>query len=75
MRRLFVLLLLPSLLGAVPARGEIIERIIAKVNGDIITLSDFQERQLTAAQVARVDPTFGPIQINRSGCRLPGNVK
>jgi peptidyl-prolyl cis-trans isomerase SurA len=61
MRRLFALLLLPSLLGAVSARAEIIERIIAKVNGEIITLSDFQERQLTAAQIAHVDPSqIGP---------------
>ena len=59
MRRLFVLLLLPSLLGAAgvaAARAEIIERIIAKVNGDIITLTEFQERQIAAAQSARVTP-------------------
>jgi len=61
MRRLFVLLLLPSLLGAPAARGEIIERIIAKVNGEIITLTQFQERQLSAAQAARIDPSqIGP---------------
>ena len=46
-----------SLLGTAAAgRAEIIERIIAKVNGDIITLSEFQERQLAAAQAARVTP-------------------
>jgi peptidyl-prolyl cis-trans isomerase SurA len=57
MRRLFVLLLLPSvagLAGAAAVRAEIVERIIAKVNGEIITLTDFQERQITAAQTARV---------------------
>ena len=29
---------------------------MAKVNGQIITLSDFQSRQIAAAQAARVDP-------------------
>jgi parvulin-like peptidyl-prolyl isomerase len=58
MRRRFVLLLLlPSLLGAGTARGEIIERVVAKVNGQIITLSEFQARQLYAAQAAKVDPS------------------
>jgi len=57
MRRRSAVLLLPSLLflGA-PARGEIVERIIAKVNGEIITQSEFQARQLAAAQAARIDP-------------------
>jgi peptidyl-prolyl cis-trans isomerase SurA len=57
MRRRCALLLLPSL-ALVPgrARAEIIERVVAKVNGQIITLSEFQARQLVAAQGARVDP-------------------
>jgi parvulin-like peptidyl-prolyl isomerase len=34
---------------------------VAKVNGQIITLSEFQERQIAAAQAARVDPAnIGP---------------
>jgi len=57
MRRRFVLLLLPSLLGPAEARGEIVERVVAKVNGQIITLSEFQARQLQAAQAAKVDPS------------------
>lgn len=59
MRRLFVLLV-PSAMLLVPAgaaRGEIIERVVAKVNGQIITLSEFQGRQIAAAQAARVDPS------------------
>lgn len=51
--------LLPSLLlllGAAPLRAEILERIIAKVNGEIITQTEFQSRQLAAAQAARVEP-------------------
>jgi parvulin-like peptidyl-prolyl isomerase len=57
MSRLCALLLLPSLALA-PAHGgaEIIERVVAKVNGQIITLSEFQGRQIAAAQAARVDP-------------------
>src|SRR5512139_611588 len=57
MRRLSALLLLPSLV-LLPrgARAEIIERVVAKVNGQIITLSEFQSRQIAAAQAARVDP-------------------
>jgi len=56
MRRLSVLLLLPSVLLAAPlAHAETVERVVAKVNGQIITLSEFQGRQLEAAQAARVD--------------------
>jgi parvulin-like peptidyl-prolyl isomerase len=52
---------LPSLvlffsLAAVPGRSEILERVIAKVNGEIITQSEFQSRQLAAAQAARIEP-------------------
>jgi peptidyl-prolyl cis-trans isomerase SurA len=57
MRPLFVLLVLHSVLGAVgTSHAEIIERIIVKVNGEIITLSQFHERQIAAAQAARVPP-------------------
>ena len=57
MRRRSAVLLLPSLLLlSPPARGEIVERIIAKVNGEIITQTEFQARQLAAAQAARIDP-------------------
>ncbi len=58
MRRLFVPILLPSLLlcGAGLVRAEIVERVVAKVNGQIITLSDFETRQVEAAQAARVGP-------------------
>ena len=57
MRRLFALLLVPSLaLAAEALRAETVERVVAKVNGQIITLSEFQNRQIAAAQAARVDP-------------------
>ncbi len=42
------------LCSAGPAVAEEIERVIAKVNGDIITLSDLLARQVDAVQRARV---------------------
>ncbi len=58
MRRLLFLIVVPSalLLGAARGGAEVIERVVAKVNGQIITLSDFQQRQITAAQAAHVEP-------------------
>jgi peptidyl-prolyl cis-trans isomerase SurA len=48
------LLLLPalSLLLAPGAPAEIVERVVAKVNGDIVTLTEFQARQVAAVQAA-----------------------
>jgi peptidyl-prolyl cis-trans isomerase SurA len=47
-------LLLPALsaLLATAASPEILERVVAKVNGDIVTLSEFQSRQVAAVQAA-----------------------
>jgi len=56
MRRLCVLLLPSFALAPLALRAETIERVVAKVNGQIITLSEFQSRQVAAAQGARVDP-------------------
>jgi parvulin-like peptidyl-prolyl isomerase len=57
MRRHFVQLVLSSLLLAPAGAGaEIVEKVVAKVNGQILTLSEFQSRQIAAAQGARVDP-------------------
>ena len=51
------LLVLPSLLVLnVTAQAEIVERVVAKVNGDIVTLSDFESRQIAAVQAAKVTP-------------------
>jgi len=52
-RHIFVVSLLVL---APPVRGEIVERIVAKVNGEIITLSEFQARQIQEAQAARIQP-------------------
>lgn len=46
-------LILAALLSS-PAPAEIVERVVAKVNGEIVTLSDFTARQVQAAQAARV---------------------
>jgi len=52
--RPWTLPLLPalSLLLAAGAPGEVLERVVAKVNGDIVTLSEFQARQVAAVQAA-----------------------
>ena len=50
------LLLCASLLGAPALRAEVIERVVARVNGDIVTLSEFEQRQVAALQAARIGP-------------------
>ena len=48
-------LLFPSLVFlAILARAEVVERVIVKVNGEIVTQSDFEARQLAAVQAARI---------------------
>jgi parvulin-like peptidyl-prolyl isomerase len=44
-----------ALLGGA-VRGEIVERVVAKANGGIVTLSEFEARQVAAVQSARVPP-------------------
>src|SRR6266496_3310077 len=58
--------LLPSLLvlSGAPVSAEILERIIVKVNGEIITQTEFQARQLAAAQVAREGMTLEDLKRN-----------
>ena len=56
-RHCVLLLLLSALLAPSLGRGEIVERVVAKVNGQIITLTEFQARQFAAAQAARIDPS------------------
>ncbi|HUG55220.1 MAG TPA: peptidyl-prolyl cis-trans isomerase [Vicinamibacteria bacterium] len=52
-----VLLAAATLLLSGSSRAEIVERIVAKVNGDIVTQSEFEARQLAAVQAARVAPS------------------
>jgi parvulin-like peptidyl-prolyl isomerase len=50
-------LLLPSLLGlAIAAPAEVLERVIVVVNGDIVSQSEFEQRQVAAVQAARIGP-------------------
>jgi len=69
MRRLFVILVL-DLAVAGALRAETIERVVAKVNGQIITLSEFQNRQIAAAQGARVDPAGVGQFLRQNNARL-----
>jgi parvulin-like peptidyl-prolyl isomerase len=70
MRRLFALLI-PSLALAPGALfAETIERVVAKVNGQIITLSEFQSRQIAAAQGARVDPAAVGQYLRQNNARI-----
>jgi peptidyl-prolyl cis-trans isomerase SurA len=53
----FRYLLLSSLaLLAASSGAEVVERVVARVNGDIVTLSDFEARQIADVQAARVPP-------------------
>lgn len=57
MRRWSLFLLVLDLIGAAPGRAEILERVVVKVNDQIVTLSEFQARQLAAVQEAKVGPS------------------
>jgi peptidyl-prolyl cis-trans isomerase SurA len=50
---------------AVPLRAQIIERVLVKVNGDIFTQTELEERQ-TAAIRARMGVDFKPEMVNNS---------
>src|SRR5262245_58805861 len=51
-------LFLPSLLAvALSSPAEVLERVIVAVNGDIVTQSEFEQRQIAAVQGARVGPS------------------
>jgi peptidyl-prolyl cis-trans isomerase SurA len=41
---------------ALLARAEVIERVIVRVNGDIVSQSEFEARQVAAVQAARIGP-------------------
>jgi parvulin-like peptidyl-prolyl isomerase len=40
----------PDAAGALPGRGQIIQRVLVKVNGEILTQTDLEERQIAALQ-------------------------
>jgi parvulin-like peptidyl-prolyl isomerase len=65
-------LLLAALVLSLSAssRAEIIERIVARVNGDIITLSELESRQLAAVQQARIPPEQVETYLRENNARI-----
>jgi parvulin-like peptidyl-prolyl isomerase len=53
LKPILLALSLASTLGAL-ARADLVERVIVRVNGDIVTQSEFEARQVAAVQQARV---------------------
>src|SRR5262245_2724065 len=54
-----------SLAAVLPVRAEIIEQVLVKVNGDIITLTDFEARQVSALRdLARDRPELTKMSQN-----------
>jgi peptidyl-prolyl cis-trans isomerase SurA len=50
--------------------AEVIERVIVAVNGDIVTLSEFEARQLGAIQAARIGQDQIPAFLQENNARL-----
>lgn len=63
-----------SFVGALGAsvfvHGDVIERVIARVNSQIVTLSDFEARQLAAVQAARVPETEVEAFLRQNNAKL-----
>jgi len=59
-----------SLLLASPAAAEILERVIVKVNGAIVTQSEFENRQVAAIQAARIGPDRVEAFLRDSNARI-----
>lgn len=67
-RSLYVALSLCLL--ALPLRAEVVERVLVKVNGAILTLSDFQSRQIAALREAQVPPARQEAYLREHGREL-----
>ena len=65
-----LLLLSVSLAVAAATRAEIVERVVARVNGDVVTLSEFEARQLAAVQQGRVPPAEIETFLRENNARL-----
>lgn len=57
-------------LVAAGAAAEVVERVVARVGGDIITLSDFTNRQAAAAQAARVSPDKVEVYLRENNVKI-----
>jgi parvulin-like peptidyl-prolyl isomerase len=71
MKPLRPLLLLPvSVALALPAGAEILDRVIVKVNGGIVTQSEFEARQIAAVQGARISPDRIEAYLRENNARI-----
>ena len=71
MKRLRLVSILLLAVGAtLAARGDVIERVIARVNGQIVTLSEFEARQLAAVQASRVPENEVEAFLRQNNARL-----
>ena len=52
------------------ARGEILDRVIVKVNGDIVTQSEFESRQVAAVTQARLTPDRVEADLRDNNARI-----
>src|SRR6188472_2367831 len=52
------------------AGAEIVERVVARVNGDIVTLSEFEARQFAAVQQAKVPQAQVETYLRENNARL-----
>jgi peptidyl-prolyl cis-trans isomerase SurA len=59
-----------SLAVAAATSAEILERVVARVNGDVVTLSEFEARQLAAVQQGRVPPNEIETFLRENNARL-----
>ena len=50
--------------------SDVIERVMARVNGEIVTLSEFETRQLAAVQAARVPEGEIEVFLRENNARL-----
>src|SRR5215207_10144299 len=57
-RRIVLAALLLMSVGAAPAPAQIIEQVLVNVNGDILTKTEFEQRQIT---VLRTRPELGNV--------------
>src|SRR5688500_18494510 len=59
-----------SLAVAAATSAEIVERVVARVNGDVVTLSEFEARQLAAVEQGRVPPAEIETFLRENNARL-----
>jgi len=69
-RILIVPSVLVALVAALPSAAEVLDRVIAKVNGEIISLSDLQTRQAAALREARIAPEQAEAYLRQNNSRI-----